>query len=171
MPASISLHYRYRSGYLEHVLSMSNLGVTMAKHYNANVDILLSGILLHAIGKVQELTDAFIPEYSDEGNFIGHSVLGRDMVRAAVSEIKDFPNDLLLELEHLIMCHEGGFDSRYRNSARTKEAFLLQALDKLDTKVNVFTRILAEDSEDGSWTSGRNYFGSALYKGDRPEAE
>ena len=171
MPASISMHYRYRSGYLEHVLSMSKLGVTLAKHYSADVDMLLSGILLHGIGKVQELTDAFMPEYSDEGNFIGHSVLGRDMVRAAATEIKDFPNDLLLELEHLIMCHEGGFDSRYRNRARTKEALLLQALDNLDTKVSVFNRILAEDSEDGGWTSRRNYFGAALYKGDRPEAE
>ncbi|HIB70356.1 MAG TPA: HD domain-containing protein [Candidatus Marinimicrobia bacterium] len=168
MPASISMHYTYRSGYLEHVLSMAKLGVTQAKHYSANIDMLLAGILLHGIGKVRELTDAFMPEYSDEGNFIGHSVLGRDMIREEAAEIKNFPDDLLLELEHLIMCHEGGFDSRYRNRARTKEALLLQALDNLDTKVSLFNRILDEDSEDGDWTSRRNYFGAALYKGDRP---
>ena len=104
-----------------------------------------------------------MPEYSDEGNFIGHSVLGRDMIREEAAEIKNFPDDLLLELEHLIMCH-----SRYRNRARTKEALLLQALDNLDTKVSLFNRILDEDSEDGDWTSRRNYFGAALYKGDRP---
>ena len=92
-------------------------------------------------------------------------------ISSASAEIKDFPNDLLLELEHLIMCHEGGFDSSYMNRARTKEALLLQALDNLDTKVSVFNRILAEDSEDGDWTNRRNYFGAALYKGDRPEAE
>lgn len=171
MPASITMHYTYRSGYLEHVLSMSRVGAALAKHYNADSDLLLTGILLHGIGKVRELTDSLVPEYSDEGNFIGHGVLSRDMIRDAASEIRDFPQDLLLELEHLILSHEGGFDTRYRNRARTKEALLLQALDSLDTKVSVFDRILAEDGEDGDWTSRRNYFGAALFKGDRSKAE
>jgi 3'-5' exoribonuclease len=87
------------------------------------------------------------------------------MVREEAGKIKAFPAELLLELEHLIMSHEGGFSPRYGSRARTKEALLLQALDNLDTKVSVMNRILAEDSEEGDWTSRRNYFGTELYKG------
>lgn len=165
MPASLTMHYMYRSGYLEHVLSMTRLGLMLSSHYGANSDLLVSGILLHGIGKVRELTDVLIPEYSDEGNFIGHSVLSRDMVREEAGKTKGFPAELLLELEHLIMSHEGGFSPRYGSRARTKEALLLQVLDNLDTKVSIMGRILAEDSEDGDWTSRRNYFGTELYKG------
>jgi len=173
MPASLTMHYTYRSGYLEHVLSMTRLGLTLSSHYRANSDLLVSGILLHGIGKVRELTDALLPKYSDEGNFIGHSVLSWDMVRQEADRIKGFPPELLLELEHLIISHEGGFSPRYVNvsRARTKEALLLQALDNLDTKVSVMNRILAEDSEEGDWTSRRNYFGTELYKGSRQQPD
>lgn len=165
IPASLTMHYTYRSGYLEHVLSMTRLGLALSSHYAAKSDLLVSGILLHGIGKVRELTDALLPEYSDEGNFIGHAVLSRDMVREEAGKIKGFSSELLIELEHLIMSHEGGFSSRYGSRARTKEALLLQALDSLDMKVSVMNRILAEDIEEGDWTSRRNYFGTELYKG------
>jgi len=171
MPASLSMHYTYRSGYLEHVLSMTHLGLTLSSHYGANRDLLVSGILLHGIGKVRELTDALLPKYSDEGNFIGHSVLSRDMVREEAGKIKGFPPEMLLELEHLIVSHEGGFSPRHSSRARTKEALLLQALDNLDTKLSVMNRILTEDSEEGDWTSRRNYFGTELYKGIRRQPD
>ena len=126
LPASLNMHYPYRSGYLEHILSMAKNGLKLAPHYNADTDLLLAGILLHGIGKVPELGDELVPDYSDEGHFIGHTVLGRDMVRESAASIKDFPSDILSELEHMILCHEGAFESRFRSRPRTKEALLLQ---------------------------------------------
>ncbi len=164
LPASLNMHYPYRSGYLEHILSMAKNGLKLAPHYNADTDLLLAGILLHGIGKVPELGDELVPDYSDEGHFIGHTVLGRDMVRESAASIKDFPSDILSELEHMILCHEGAFESRFRSRPRTKEALLLQLLDNFDAKVAMFDRILREDSEEGDWTSRRNYFGTHLRK-------
>ena len=164
MPASLSLHYTFRSGYLEHVLSMSRVASSLARHYGANIDLILAGILLHGIGKVREFTNALIPEFSNEGNFIGHAILGRDMVRDQAGQIKGFPPELLLELEHLIMSHESRFSSHYGSVAKTKEALILQILENLDSNISILTKILADDSEQGHWTSGRNYFGTALYK-------
>lgn len=164
LPASLTMHYPYRSGYLEHVLSMARMGRRLASHYKANGDLLLAGILLHGVGKVRELGDELVPDYTDEGHFVGHTVLGRDMVRESAADIKDFPDDILSELEHMILCHEGAFESRFRSRPRTIEALLLQLLDNFDTKAAMFNRILQEDSEEGGWTSRRNYFGTHLRK-------
>lgn len=165
IPASISMHYPYRTGFLEHVHSMVQSGEQLAKHYQADVDLLLAGIFLHGIGKVKELSDTLIPRFTDEGNFIGHTILSRDMIREAATGIKGFPEELLIQLEHLIVTHEGVFGGRYASKAKIKEALLLQFLDHMDTKLNLFDRVLNDDSEDGDWTSRRNYFGTSLYKG------
>jgi 3'-5' exoribonuclease len=58
---------------------------------------------------VKELGDELVPDYTDDGHFVGHTVLGRDMVRESAAGMKDFPSDLLSELEHMILCHEGAF--------------------------------------------------------------
>lgn len=165
LPASISRHYPYRSGYLEHILSLAKVGITLAKHYNADVDLLLAGIFLHAIGKVKELSDSLIPSFTDEGNFLGHTYLSRDMVREGTRKIENFPNDLLTKVEHLIATHEGIYDRRYSSKPKLKEALLLQHIDYLDTRVNLFEQIINEDVEEGDWTSLRNYFSVPLFKG------
>lgn len=165
IPASVAMHYPYRSGYLEHVLSMAKVGLKLAKHYQVDQDLILAGILLHSVGKVKEFTDALVPEYTDEGNFLGHTNIGRDMTRDAAAGIKDFPPALLLELEHMISSHEGVFDGRRSSRARTKEALLLQLIDYMDTRLSVFDKIIQQDTEYGDWTGRRNIFGTSLYKG------
>ncbi|MFQ6673640.1 MAG: 3'-5' exoribonuclease YhaM family protein [Fidelibacterota bacterium] len=164
-PASLSLHYPYRSGYLEHVSSMANAGLVLARHYGVDGDLLLAGIFLHGIGKIREVSDTLVPGYTDEGHFLGHTMLGRDMVREAAAEIRGFPPELLTRLEHLIVCHEGSYDRRSVVKARTKEALLLQLLDNMDARLNVFDNIVSEDSDEGVWTSRRNVFGVSVYKG------
>tara|TARA_B100000029_G_scaffold516574_1_gene631347 strand:- start:12465 stop:13424 length:960 start_codon:yes stop_codon:yes gene_type:complete len=167
IPASLNMHYTYRSGYLEHVLSMSRIAISFARHYRANVDLLIAGVLLHGIGKVIEFTDSLVPELSDEGSFLGHSLLSRDMVLNEVKKIKNFPSNLLIQIEHLIITHEGGFRSGYDYRGKTKEALLLQALDTIDAKLSVLKKLMSEDIEEGKWTNKRNYFGTSFYKGDK----
>ena len=171
MPASLSMHYTYRSGYLEHILSMSRIAIPFARHYKADVDLLISGVFLHGIGKLVEFTDSMIPEFSDRGSFLGHSVLSRDMVVNEARKIKNFPSELLLQVEHLIVTHEGGFRSGYDYRGKTKEALLLQVLDSLDAKMSVLKKLLSEDVEQGKWTNKRNYFGTSFYKNETKESD
>ncbi len=163
-PASVSMHYPYRSGHLEHILSMVKLSAQLTKHYEIDHDLLLTGILLHGIGKVKELSENIVPEITDEGNFLGHTVLGQKIVAEFAAKIKNFPQDLLMNVEHMVATHEGGYDRQYRTRPRTKEALLLQQLDALDSKMNLFDQILKSDTEDGQWTSKRNIFNVPLYK-------
>ena len=70
-PASLTSHYNYRSGLLECILSMSRVALDLTERYNADRDLLLTGVLLHDIGKVKELSSGLESEVTDEGNFIG----------------------------------------------------------------------------------------------------
>jgi hypothetical protein len=65
----------------------------------------------------------------------------------------------------MVSSHEGVFDGRRSSRARTKEALLLQLIDYMDTRLNVFDKVIQQDSEYGEWTSRRNFFGASLYKG------
>ena len=143
---------------------MVKLSAQLTKHYEIDHDLLLTGILLHGIGKVMELSENIVPEMTDEGNFLGHTVLGQKIVAEFAEKIKDFPQDLLMNVEHMVATHEGGYDRQYRTRPRTKEALLLQQLDALDSKMNLFDQILKSDTEDGQWTSKRNIFNVPLYK-------
>ena len=90
-PASMKLHHAWLGGFLEHVLSMAKIGVYLGKHYDVDGDLLMTGILLHDIGKIIELNPAQQPGYTDEGQLLGHIVLGRDLAREAMAKIDDFP--------------------------------------------------------------------------------
>ena len=76
-----------------------------------------------------------------------------------------------LQVEHLIVTHEGGFRSGYDYRGKTKEALLLQVLDSLDAKMSVLKKLLSEDIEQGKWTNKRNYFGTSFYKNETKESD
>ena len=165
-PASVVMHHNYRSGLLEHTLSMTRIGIDLANHYNVDVDLLMTGIFLHDIGKVKEITSELEASYSDEGNLIGHIVLGRDIAIEAANKIKDFPADLLRKVEHLILSHQGQYDWQSPKKPKFKEALLLHLIDKMDAKMNLMMKAIDEDVEEGIWTSRRNYFRIPILKGD-----
>jgi 3'-5' exoribonuclease len=164
-PASVAMHHNYRSGFLEHVLSMAQVGLVLGDHYQVDRDLLLAGILLHDIGKLREIAPGYEADYTDEGNFIGHIVAGRDMVREAIAEMKSFPEELQLKLEHMILSHQGQYEWQSPKKPAFKEALLLHLIDNLDAKMNLLTQALRDDREEGAWTDRRNYFRIPLYKG------
>ncbi|MFC1581808.1 3'-5' exoribonuclease YhaM family protein [Candidatus Neomarinimicrobiota bacterium] len=164
-PASIVMHHNYRSGYLEHVLSMAKIGLTLGPHYNVEQDLLITGILLHDVGKLVEITSDLESRYSDEGNFIGHIVIGRDMVRDTAKEIKKFPGELLLKLEHIILSHQGQYEWESPKKPKFQEALLVHLIDNLDAKMELMKSIIDDDIEEGGWTNRRNYFRIPIYKG------
>ena len=99
-PATVSLHYNYRSGYLEHVLSMAKIAENLIKHYKVNRD-LLPAIFLHDIGRLEEISSDLEANFTDEGKLVGHVILGRDIVRTISNKIKNFPKEFLFNLSIL----------------------------------------------------------------------
>ena len=109
-PASVKMHHNYRSGFIEHVLSMAEIANQLAVHYQLDRDLLIAGVFLHDIGKIIEISSDLEAEYTDEGNFIGHIVIGRDIVRSTAKNITKFPEDVQIKLEHMILSHQGKYE-------------------------------------------------------------
>lgn len=152
-PAARQVHHAYRSGLLEHVLKLIEVGSFLADRYGARRDLVVAGAILHDIGKLQELSYDLATGYSVEGNLVGHIALGLGIVRDAIRERPAFPADLAVELEHLILSHHGSRDLGSPVEPMTIEAFLLAAADDLDAKIQQIRQHLADDDSEGPFTS------------------
>ncbi|MBC8467488.1 MAG: HD domain-containing protein, partial [Candidatus Marinimicrobia bacterium] len=109
-PASVKMHHNFRSGFLEHILTMAQIAKKISPLYSVDLDLVLAGVLLHDIGKLKEINSEYEAEYTDEGNLIGHIVIGRDMVLSAINKIRKFPEDLSQKMEHIILSHQGKYE-------------------------------------------------------------
>jgi len=154
-PAAKKLHHVYVGGLLEHTLSLSNLILQIGHHYEGlNCDLLLTGGILHDIGKVHELTYSRAFDYSDEGRLIGHIMLGIEMINEKISLIPDFPHDVALELKHLIISHHGQYEYGSPKRPKTLEALILSYLDDLDAKVEDIQSFIQREQENHSKCAG-----------------
>jgi 3'-5' exoribonuclease len=163
-PAARQVHHAYRSGLLEHVLQIMQVGVMLADSYGARRDLVVAGALLHDIGKLEELDYDVAIDYSVAGNLIGHIVIGVGMLNEIVREIPEFPRELALELEHLILSHHGSKELGSPVKPMTREALILAAADDLDAKLQQVARHLAEDGTEGRFTSYHRYLERVLFK-------
>ncbi|HXU44559.1 MAG TPA: HD domain-containing protein [Thermoanaerobaculia bacterium] len=147
-PAAKGMHHAYRGGLLEHVVSMGELAVQVAGHYRElDLDLLLVGVLFHDLGKLQELGAMPANDYTLVGRLVGHVVLGRDLLRERCAAIPDFPDDLRLHLEHLVLSHQGKKEYASPVEPMTAEALALHFIDDLDSKINQLRS--ARDSQPG----------------------
>jgi 3'-5' exoribonuclease len=145
-PAAKSIHHAYRGGLLEHVVSMAELAVAVCRHYrDLDRDLMLLGVLFHDLGKLRELGAMPANDYTLEGRLVGHVVLGRDLLRERCAAIPDFPDDLRLLLEHLVLSHQGKKEFSSPVEPMTLEAVALHFIDDLDAKLNQL-RIARETS-------------------------
>lgn len=150
-PAAKGIHHAYRGGLLEHVTSMAELAVRVCSHYTRiNRDLVLLGVLFHDLGKIRELGAMPANDYTLEGRLVGHVVIGRDLLLERVAAIPDFPRELLLHLEHLVLSHQGKREFASPVEPMTPEAFVLHALDDLDSKLNQLEP-LREDPAEMVW--------------------
>jgi 3'-5' exoribonuclease len=165
-PAGVQVHHAYRGGLLEHKLKMAETGRFLARVYEANEDLVLAGVLLHDIGKLQELRyDPGAATYTRDGNLIGHIGLGLILVREAINNISGFPDDLRVQIEHLIVSHHGTREHGSPVEPRTIEAFILSAIDELDTRIHQVRRAIREDQTDDEFTAWHKRLGRVFYKG------
>ena len=163
-PAARQVHHAYRSGLLEHILKIMEVGDGIAAAYGANRDLVVAGALLHDIGKLHELSYSGATEYSVEGNLIGHITIGVRMLREAAAAVPDFPPELELQLAHLILSHHGALELGSPVKPMTVEAFVLAAADDLDAKLHQVRRHLADDDTEGPFTAYHRYLERVLYK-------
>jgi 3'-5' exoribonuclease len=172
-PAGVRNHHAYLGGLIEHVVTLMECADRIAPLYpEVNRDLLLMGIFLHDIGKVRELSYDRAFSYTDEGQLIGHLVLGVEMLGEQVRRVPDltgepFPAELLLRLKHLIVSHHGALEFGSPTLPMTPEAIALHYLDNLDAKVHSFTRDILADRGPSSWTAYSQATQRRLFKGSR----
>lgn len=171
-PAGIKNHHAYHGGLLEHVVTLLNVADRIAEFYpEVDRDLLVTGIFLHDIGKVDELSYDRAFSYSDEGQLIGHLVMGVEMLRDKVERTADltgepFPTELLLRLKHMIVSHHGAYEFGSPKLPMTLEAVALHFLDNLDAKIHAYTREIRDDPcRESSWTPFQQNLGRRLFKG------
>jgi 3'-5' exoribonuclease len=172
VPAGIRNHHAYLGGLLEHVVTLLEGADRLAPLYpEINRDLLLMGIFLHDVGKVRELSFDRVFGYTDEGQLIGHIVIGVELLDEKVARVPDltgepFPAELLLRLKHMILSHHGSYEFGSPRLPMTPEAIALHHLDNLDAKVHSFTRDIREDRNGTSaWTPYSQATQRRLFKG------
>ena len=141
-PAAVSVHHDYASGLLMHTVSMADLGVYLADYYgDIDKDILLTGILLHDMGKTIEFEGPVIYKYSTEGKLLGHITLMVSEIRRAAEGLK-IASEVPLLLEHMILSHHGYNEFGSPVLPMTKEALLLSLIDNLDSKMVIASKAI-----------------------------
>jgi 3'-5' exoribonuclease len=163
-PAAQTVHHAYRGGLLEHVLKIIDSVIFLADAYGADRDVLVAGAILHDIGKLEELEYGVATEYSLEGNMIGHITIGLTMVRDTARQIPDFPHDLQVQIEHLVLSHHGERALGSPVEPMTVEAFILAAVDDLDARIHQVRKHIDADDSDGPFTSFHRRLDRVLYK-------
>jgi len=165
-PAAKKMHHAYIGGLLEHTVSMASLADKIAGHYaGVNRDLLLSGAILHDIGKIDEFEYQFKIDYSDKGRLLNHIVIGIKMVDEKLSGIDNFPEDQMLLLKHMIVSHHGTREFGSPEPPKTIEAVLLNYIDEIDSKVNAVRDFIASEDPDETWTSYHRLLERHFYKG------
>jgi 3'-5' exoribonuclease len=153
-PAARSLHHAYIGGLLEHSLSMAGLAQYLAGYYPyVNKSLLVSGALLHDLGKVLEYDTGATFDFTDDGRLVGHIVRAIIIVETAAAELSEISEDDLRQLIHIIASHHGFLEWGSPVVPKTIEAILLHQIDMIDSRVQGYFDYLRNDSTGGLWTS------------------
>src|SRR5512146_2497796 len=152
-PAAKTLHHAYIGGLLDHVVSLMKLcDVTCRNYPQINRDLLLAGAFLHDIGKIHELTYARSFSYTTRGQLLGHMIIELEMLQAKIAQVPDFPGELKILLEHLIISHHGQYEFGSPKLPMFPEALMLHYLDDLDSKMeSMRAQFEREEMSEGAW--------------------
>ena len=160
--AAKSVHHGFIGGLLEHTLSVTKLCDYYCSTYPIlKRDLLLTAAICHDIGKVYELSPFPENDYTDDGQFLGHIVMGAEMVGDRAREIEGFPKMLLMELKHCILAHHGELEFGSPKKPAIVEAVALNYADDTDAKMQTFTELLDATEEKG-WLGFNRLFESNL---------
>ncbi|MBZ5619441.1 MAG: HD domain-containing protein [Acidobacteriia bacterium] len=168
-PAAKQIHHAYLGGLIEHVLSLCALARMTAPHYpNVDLDLLLTGVVLHDIGKIYELNYERGFSYSNDGQLLGHINIGLRMVADKLRGLPDFPPPLRSLVDHMILSHHGQLEFGSPKMPQFPEALLLHFLDDLDSKMECMRALIENDRQvEGCFTTYNPALARAALKKDR----
>lgn len=165
--AAKSIHHGFVGGLMQHTLAVTRLCKFYTKAYPVlNHDLLITSALLHDIGKTSELSDFPQNDYTDDGQLLGHIVIGAQIIHDKAREIDGFPEKLLRELTHCILAHHGELEFGSPKKPALMEAMALNLADNTDAKLETFTEILENTKPENSegWLGYNKLMASNLRK-------
>lgn len=162
--AAKTVHHGFAGGLLEHSLSVTRLCDRIASNYDyLDRDLLITSAMLHDIGKVKEICEFPKNDYTDEGNFLGHIVMGYEMIMEKTRQIPGFPEMLAMQLGHCILAHHGELEFGSPKKPCIAEAVALSMADNMDAKLETMHEALeAKDTND--WLGYNKWLDSNIRK-------
>ncbi|MBE5864527.1 MAG: HD domain-containing protein [Lachnospiraceae bacterium] len=161
--AAKAVHHGFVGGLLEHTLSVTKLCDYYCTAYPMlKRDLLLTAAMCHDIGKVKELSAFPINDYTDDGQFLGHIVMGSQMVAERAAKITNFPHALLIQVQHCILAHHGKYEYGSPKLPALMEAVALNYADDTDAKMETFKEILSSSAGNMEWLGFNRLFESNL---------
>lgn len=165
--AAKNIHHGYMGGLVEHTLSVTQICDFMAPRYKyVDRDILIATAMLHDIGKIYELSDFPENDYTDDGQLLGHIIIGTELITESARKIEGFPKKLESLLKHSILSHHGEYEYGSPQLPKTIEAFILHCADNMDAKVKVIEEMIDTDNTAGSWVGYQKMLQRNIRKSD-----
>ncbi len=162
--AAKSIHHSFVGGLLQHTLCVARICDFLAsRYYRINRDLLITAAICHDIGKVRELSAYPQNDYTDAGQYLGHIVIGVEMIGEAIRSIDGFPVALEQELKHCILSHHGEYEFGSPKKPAIIEAVALNYADNTDAKLEAFTELL-ENSNESGWMGFNRIFDSNIHR-------
>ena len=173
-PAAKAMHHAYPVGLLEHVVSICKMLDFLSVHYSPYVDrdLMLVGGMMHDLCKIWELQYEKTTDYTNEGRFVGHLVMGSELIEKKVLGLDSqagrlptpFPTEKRLLAKHVVLAHHGKLEYGSPKEPVCIEALLVHMIDDLDSKVNAIRGFIEQDSQAGMWTLLNKNYSRFFYK-------
>jgi len=166
-PAARTIHHNCVGGLLEHTLEVIALCRNLAGLYPEQVrlDLLITGAILHDIGKLEEYNqDSISFDFTDRGKLVGHISIGKEMLDSKLAGLHDFPDDLKLELEHMLLTHHGVREWGSPEVPKTIHAFALFHADLVSARMDQFIKVMEKHTpESGEWTEWDRFLERSIF--------
>ncbi len=168
--AAKKIHHNYQGGLLEHTMAVASLCVDAHRYYPyLNRDLLVTGAILHDVGKIKEFEMAGTFKYSTSGRLLGHIVMGNEMLDAAICELRregmEFSPELEWMIKHMILSHHGALEFGSPVVPMFPEAGLLHFMDKLDSQMFIFrSKFNENEGDEKDFTPYDSFHGQYFYQ-------
>jgi 3'-5' exoribonuclease len=166
-PAAVQVHHAYLGGLLEHTVMMARLADKIPTIYTeVDRDLLMTGIILHDVGKTAEYVYESVLDHTYDGRLLGHIVIGYEMVRDKIGRIPGFPQELARMLLHIVLSHHGQMEFGSPKTPKFVEALIVHFLDNLDARVAMFRETI-QKNPGTKWTDYNQFLETNIYIRDK----